>query len=68
MATESEFIVRDATPCDHDRINEIYNWTIVDNHVSFDTEPWDVDRARHRPPGSRSRIDPARSVAPWLYI
>jgi phosphinothricin acetyltransferase len=36
--------IRDATVDDFDRINEIYNWTIIDNHVSFDTEPW--DRAR----------------------
>ncbi len=38
--------VRDATDADLDRINEIYNWTIVDNHVSFDTEPFDLDRRR----------------------
>ena len=37
-------VIRDAAPADFDRINEIYNWTIVDNHVSFDTEPWDRDR------------------------
>lgn len=36
--------IRDATPEDFVRINEIYNWTIVDNHVSFDTEPWDLAR------------------------
>lgn len=36
--------IRDATRDDFDRINEIYNWTIVDNHVSFDTEPWDRPR------------------------
>lgn len=36
--------IRDATPDDLDRINEIYNWTIVDNHVSFDTEPWDLEQ------------------------
>lgn len=36
--------IRDATPRDFQRINEIYNWTIVDNHVSFDTEPWDIVR------------------------
>ena len=36
--------VREATPADFERINEIYNWTIIDNHVSFDTEPWDIAR------------------------
>ena len=35
--------IRDATPADFERINEIYNWTIVANHVSFDTEPWTVE-------------------------
>ena len=35
--------VRDATPDDFDRINEIYNWTIAGNHVSFDVEPWTLD-------------------------
>lgn len=39
-------IIRDAVRADFQRINEIYNWTIVDNHVSFDTEPWDVERRR----------------------
>jgi phosphinothricin acetyltransferase len=38
--------IRDATPEDFARINEIYNWTIVDNHVSFDLEPWDLVRRR----------------------
>jgi phosphinothricin acetyltransferase len=38
--------VRDATPADFERINEIYNWTIVDNHVSFEIEPWDLARRR----------------------
>ena len=38
--------VRDATLADVTRINEIYNWTIVDNYVSFDTEPWDEARRR----------------------
>ncbi|MCP3976834.1 MAG: N-acetyltransferase, partial [bacterium] len=37
-------LVRDATPDDFLRINEIYNWTIFDNHVSFDIEPWDLER------------------------
>ncbi len=36
--------IRDAGPADFERINHIYNWTIVDNHVSFDTEPWDLAR------------------------
>jgi phosphinothricin acetyltransferase len=36
--------IRDAVPADSRRINEIYNWTIVDNHVSFDTEPFDLAR------------------------
>lgn len=36
--------IRDAVPADFGRINEIYNWTIVDNHVSFDTEPFDLAR------------------------
>ncbi len=36
--------IRDATPADFARINEIYNWTIVDNYVSFDVEPWDHPR------------------------
>lgn len=39
-------IIRDANPADFRRINEIYNWTIVDNHVSFDTEPFDLDKRR----------------------
>lgn len=34
--------IRDATPDDFLAINAIYNWTIVDNHVSFDTEPFDL--------------------------
>lgn len=40
----SELTVRSATPADFPRINDIYNWTILDNHVSFDTEPWTVER------------------------
>ncbi len=36
-------LVRPASPGDFDRINEIYNWTIVDNHVSFDLEPWNIE-------------------------
>lgn len=34
-------IVRDATSGDLPAITRIYNWTIVDNHVSFDTAPYD---------------------------
>ncbi|NND04659.1 MAG: N-acetyltransferase [Acidimicrobiia bacterium] len=41
-----EPVIRDATPADFDRINEIYNWTIVDNHVSFNTEPWNLEQRR----------------------
>jgi len=40
----SDPIIRDATPADFPRINEIYNWTIENNHVSFDVEPWDMAR------------------------
>lgn len=38
-----DLVVREAVPADFERINEIYNWTIVDNHVSFDVEPWDLE-------------------------
>ncbi len=34
-------MIRDATGGDLDAINDIYNWTIVDNHVSFDTTAFD---------------------------
>jgi phosphinothricin acetyltransferase len=34
-------MIRDATGGDLDAINEIYNRTIVDNHVSFDTTAFD---------------------------
>ncbi len=37
-------LIRDAVESDLARITEIYNWTIVDNHVSFDTEPFDEAR------------------------
>jgi len=37
-------LIRDAVEADLDAINEIYNWTIIDNHVSFDTEPFDTER------------------------
>ena len=36
--------IRPARVDDLERINEIYNTTIVDSHVSFDLEPWDLDR------------------------
>jgi len=39
-------LIRDATTDDFQRINEIYNWTIIDNHVSFDTEPFDVEKRK----------------------
>ena len=41
-----EVHIRDATPDDFERINLIYNWTIVDNHVSFDEAPWDLARRK----------------------
>lgn len=37
--------VRDATVDDLPAITRIYNWTIVDNHVSFDTDPY-TDESR----------------------
>jgi phosphinothricin acetyltransferase len=40
----TRLLIRDGTPEDFERVNDIYNWTIVNNHVSFDTEPWDVER------------------------
>lgn len=39
-----EVLIRDAVEADLPRITEIYNWTIIDNHVSFDTEPCDDSR------------------------
>lgn len=39
-------MIRDATSADLDRINELYNTTIVDSHVSFDVEPWSLERRR----------------------
>lgn len=39
-------MIRDATIDDLDRINELYNTTIVDSHVSFDVEPWGLERRR----------------------
>ncbi len=35
--------VRVATEQDLGSICEIYNWAIIDNHVSFDTEPYTVE-------------------------
>ncbi len=37
-----DLVIRDAAEADFGRINDLYNWTIVDNHVSFDTEPYDL--------------------------
>lgn len=37
-------MIRDATSDDLPRINELYNTTIVGTHVSFDVEPWDLDK------------------------
>ena len=37
-------LIRDATDDDLGAINRLYNTTIVDSHVSFDTEPWDDGR------------------------
>ena len=50
-------LIRDATPDDFERINEIYNWTIVDNHVSFNTEPWDIDQRRQWFEGRDEKLD-----------
>jgi phosphinothricin acetyltransferase len=36
--------IRPAREKDLERINEIYNTTIVESHVSFDLEPWDLER------------------------
>ena len=38
--------IRDATEGDLVPINDIYNTYIVDSHVSFDQEPWDMGRRR----------------------
>lgn len=45
-AMDAAVHIRDATPDDFERINTIYNWTIIDNHVSFEEEPWDLARRR----------------------
>jgi phosphinothricin acetyltransferase len=39
-------VVRDATEADLERINAVYNQTIVDSHISFDTTPYDLERRR----------------------
>lgn len=39
-------MIRDATSDDLTRINELYNTTIVDSHVSFDVDLWDLDKRR----------------------
>jgi phosphinothricin acetyltransferase len=38
--------IRHATEADLDRITEIYDQYVVDSHVSFDTEPWSLERRR----------------------
>ena len=38
--------VRPARESDLTRINEIYDTVIVDSHVSFDLEPWSMERRR----------------------
>lgn len=38
--------IRDATADDLEAINDLYNATIVDSHVSFDVEPWDSAKRR----------------------
>ncbi len=40
----TKLTIRDGAPEDFSRINEIYNWTIVNNHVSFDDEPYDLEK------------------------
>lgn len=36
--------IRPATRRDSQRMNEIYNLTIVDSHVSFTVEPWTLEQ------------------------
>jgi phosphinothricin acetyltransferase len=38
--------IRPARSDDLERINEIYNHTVIDSHVSFDLEPWYLERRR----------------------
>ena len=37
-------IIRPATRADSERLNDIYNLTIVDSHVSFTVEPWTLEK------------------------
>lgn len=46
MATDEAPVVRPATEDDLATITRIYDRYIVDSHVSFDTEPWSVERRR----------------------
>ncbi len=39
-----DVVIRPAGEADLGRINEIYNTTVVGSHVSFDIEPWDLER------------------------
>jgi phosphinothricin acetyltransferase len=39
-----DVVIRPAGEADLERINEIYNTTVVDSHVSFDLELWDLER------------------------
>lgn len=41
-----EPVIRPATEDDLAAINAIYNRYIVDSHVSFDADPWDMERRR----------------------
>ena len=43
-AAAVDVFIRPAREGDLGRINEIYNTTIVESHVSFDLKPWDVER------------------------
>jgi len=64
----SELTVRDATSEDFERINEIYNWTIVDNHVSFDTEPYDLEKRQEWWDGRDADLDCLVAEADGLVI
>lgn len=41
-----EPVIRHATENDLEAINDIYNRYIVDSHVSFDADAWDMERRR----------------------
>ena len=43
-AAQMDISIRPARVDDLERINEIYNTTVVDSHISFETEPWDLER------------------------